>query len=59
MSTDTAGLVGLYVPASSMLDAGVECRVTSRLELVDAVVGDLVTFELLESRSATDYLTKS
>lgn len=39
------------MPASSILDAGLEYRVTSRLELVDIVVGDLVTSEPLDSRS--------
>jgi hypothetical protein len=52
--TNTTGLVGLYVPVLFILDARVEYRVISRLELIDIVVGDLVISELLESRSVVE-----
>jgi hypothetical protein len=32
-------------------DIKLECQVISQLELVDIIIKDLVTFELLESRS--------
>jgi hypothetical protein len=54
MLTHIGGLESFCASISSVPDVELECRVISQLELVDVVVKDLVTSELLESRSAVE-----